>query len=654
MKKKFCQAAPVLKTLLFSACVLAALASIAQAQSFSGAGANNASATRTEGDSSDIVFPARSRTQSRNADALPSITSGRSNGQNRALSNGANDANNLAFPPREQREASAFEKYINTVTGKKLTIYGSDLFVDVPTTFASPDAAQVNQEYVIGAGDVLQIRGWGMVDIDVNATVDRSGSIYIPRVGNVNVSGVKYRDLQGYLKKAVSKIFTNFELTASISQVRSVQIYVVGHAVRPGTYTLSAMSTLLNALFTSGGPDATGSLRNIEVKRGNQTVTRFDMYDMLTKGDKARDVTLQDGDVVYIPEVGPLVALTGNVKRPAIFELKSASASVAELVGWAGGFDSATGAKQVIVEKNTNNDYQTIATLTAEPESINRSLQQIPVGPADVLRVYAPGAVPIEATVNNAYVKVSGAVKQSGVFKLNEGETLRSLITRLGGAKDNAYVYATELNRESVRESQQLKLNEVAERFSRDLETGSSQAMATTSDAANLSIITTAVERQRSIAQRMMTVKAKGRIVLEMEDGGAQVKNLPEVALRDGDTVYVPVRPDTVEVLGAVFQQNTFIYRPSRQVGDYIKLAGGASQTADMSQMYVIHADGTTSSSDTSGWFSGAKSARVNPGDTIVVPEEIAHTSWTQSLKEWTSIFYQFGLGAAGLKVLKD
>jgi protein involved in polysaccharide export with SLBB domain len=262
--------------------------------------------------------------------------------------------------------------------------------------------------------------------------------------------------------------------------------------------------------------------------------------------------------------------------------------------------------------------------------------------------------VPIEASISNAYVRVSGAVKQSGVFKLNRGETLRALVARLGGVTDNAYVYATELDRESVRRLQQAKLNEVAARFARDLETGAAQQAASTSDSGNIAILAASVERQRSIAQRMASVKAKGRIVLEMQDGTAELKNLPDIPLRDGDSVFIPNRPDTVDVLGAVFQQNTFIYRPSRNVGDYVALAGGASQTADPSQMYVIRADGTTSSRGNNGWFSGLNGTRINPGDTIVVPEEIAHTSWTQGLKEWTSIFYQFGLGAAGLKVLKD
>lgn len=649
MKMKLCPATPSLKKLMLSAGVMLALSPTVFAQNmFNNSGstststsANNGNAMKAQIDDGEVEPTTR-----KSSSSLPRITSGRT-GATAAMAPERNVS-------QVRREPGEFEKYIKTVTGKELPIFGANLFADVPSTFAPGDAAQVNQDYVLGAGDSVQIRGWGMIDIDVNATVDRSGAIYIPRVGNVNVSGVKYRDLQGYLKQAVSKVFTNFELTASISQVRSVQIYVVGHAVRPGTYTLSAMSTLLNALFTSGGPDVTGSMRNIEVKRGNQTITRFDMYDMLVKGDKSRDVTLQDGDVVYIPEVGPLVGLVGNVKKPAIFELKSASANAAELVGWAGGFESAAQTKQVVVEKNTNNDFQTVATLTADQASIDGNLAQIPVAPADVIRVYAPGAVPIEALVSNGYVRVSGAVKQSGVFKLNPGETLRSFISRLGGTRENAYVYGTELNRESVREMQQEKLNQVAERFSRDLETSARQQLSSTSDAGNVTIIMAAVERQRAIAQRMATIKAKGRIVLEMEDGNAQVKNLPEVALRDGDSIFVPVRPDTVEVLGAVFQQNTFIYRPSRQVGDYLTLAGGASQTSDVSQMYVIRADGTAVSRDSSGWFSGLKSTKVNPGDTIVVPEEVVHTSWAQSLKEWTSIFYQFGLGAAGLKVLKD
>jgi polysaccharide biosynthesis/export protein len=563
------------------------------------------------------------------------------------------DTNGKRADTKERERNDTFSTYVAGVSGAELELFGKSLFSDASTTFAPFDSAQVNGDYVIGTGDEIQIRGWGMINVDVTTTVDRSGAIYIPRVGEVKVAGVKYRDLQGHLRQAIGRIFSNFELTASIAQTRALQIYVVGHAMRPGTYTLSSMSTLLNALFTSGGPDATGSMRNIQLKRNGATVATFDLYDMLVRGDKTHDATLRDGDVIYIPEVGPLAALTGNVKTPAIYELKGAS-SLADLLAWAGGVDSAADQKQIVVEKTVNNTYVSVADLVADKAAIDAQLGAIPVRSADVIRIFAPGAVPVQAQLLKEYVRVSGEVKQSGVFQIRKGETLRDLMFRLGGATDNGYVYAMQLKRESVRRSQQLKLDEIATRFERDMESAAGARIAGTTDKDAVAIQNAELERQRSVVQKLRNVKAEGRVVLELEGGDAQVKNLPDLPLQDGDSIFVPRKPGTVEVLGAVFQANSFIYKPQRNIKDYVLLAGGGTATADMSEMFIIRADGTSQSERGSGWFRGLGGITVNPGDAIVVPETVERSSWRQSLKEWTAIFYQFGLGAAGLKVLKD
>lgn len=588
--------------------------------------------------------------------ALPSITSARPDGREQQLQQQARQERaDRAERLRQQQntDKDTFGTYAATVTGAPLERFGKSLFTDVPTTFAPFDAAQVNGDYVIGTGDEIQIRGWGMVNVDVTATVDRNGAIYVPRVGSIKVAGVKYRDLQGYLKQAVSKIFTNFELTASISQTRAVQIYVVGHAMRPGTYTLNSMSTLLNALFTSGGPDSSGSMRAIQLKRNGATVANFDLYDVLVNGDKSQDATLRDGDVIYIPEVGPLVAVTGNVKNQAVFELKG-SASLADVIRWAGGVDSAAEQRQIIIEKTVNNAYQTVAELVADKATIAARLAGIPVRATDVIRVFAPGASPVRAQLQNEYVRVSGEMKQSGLFQIRKGETLRELITRLGGPTDAGYVYATQLTRDSVRRTQQLKLDELADRFERDVESAASSRTSGTTDKDVIAIQAAEVERQRRVAEKLRTVKAEGRIVLELHDGNAQVKNLPDLPLQDGDTVFVPRKPGTVEVLGSVFQSNSFIYKPRRTVKDYVLLAGGGTESGDTSETYIVRADGTAKGARGSGWLSGVNGTEVNPGDTIVVPEKLERGSWRQSLKEWTAIFYQFGLGAAGLKVLKN
>jgi protein involved in polysaccharide export with SLBB domain len=394
-------------------------------------------------------------------------------------------------------------------------------------------------------------------------------------------------------------------------------------------------------------------MRDIQVKRGSETITHFDLYDMLVKGDKSRDIPLQDGDVIFIPEVGPLVALTGDVKKPAIYEMKGQT-TLADVINWSGGLDSASAPKPVIVEKNIDNRYQTVIEIGTDKKDAQSRLAALPLAPSDVLRVFSPGSVAVEAQKEREFVRVAGEVKQTGVFQIQKGETLRELISRLGGVREDGYLFATQLNREAVRRAQQAKLDEVADRYENEVEKTASERNSGLANKENIDALNAEVERQRRIAQRMRSVQATGRIVLELPDGNAELKNLPDIPLQDGDSIYIPRKPGTVDVLGAVYQPNTFIYKPRRNVSDYLNLAGSATNSGDKSEMYVIRADGTVFSTRNAGWLTGLGGERVNPGDTVVVPEKIERSSLTQELKEWTSILYQFGLGAAGLKVLKD
>lgn len=614
---------------------------------------SSAQSQRDRGDVSDSVgtneasagtsTTAREQAFSPVSPPLPSISSPGGTGRNRAVTSPANRV----------VEQNVFEAFATSVTGTRVSVFGRNFFQDVPANFASGDNVPVNPDYVIGTGDELQIRAWGMVDVDVTVVVDRNGAIRIPRVGVIHVAGISYHDLQGYLTTAVGKIFTNFTLTVSVAQSRSVQVYVVGHAVRPGTFTLNAMSTLLNALFISGGPDASGSMRQIQVKRSGQTVTTFDLYDMLIGGDKSKDISLRDGDVIYIPESGPLVAVTGNVKQPAVFEMKG-QPTIADALRWAGGFDASTEGKPVIIEKSQQNKFVTLAELPADIAHAQAPLTAVPLDAGDVIRVFSPGAIPVQISIQREYVRVSGEVPETGVFEIKKGETLRDLILRLGGTTGNGYLFATRLVRESVRVSQQLRLDEASTRFENEINSVAAERMGGTADAERLALITADLERQRELARRMRDAKAEGRIVLELPDSSAQIKDLPDLPLQDGDAIFVPRKPGTINVIGAVFQQNAIVHRKNTTVNDYLQRVGGLTDNADKSEMYVIRADGTAVSGRTTGWFGGLGGTTINPGDSIIVPQKISHGSWGQALREWTTIFYQFGLGAAGLKVLKN
>ena len=232
------------------------------------------------------------------------------------------------LPPEPLTE---FQKFTASTTGQILPIFGMDLFRRVPSTFAPLDMTPVPSDYVIGPGDELRLRAWGQLNFQANVRVDRTGDIYLPQVGPVHVAGLPFSELDPHLREAIGRVFHNFDLTVDVGQIRAIQVYVAGEARRPGVYTVSSLSTLVDALFTSGGPSIQGSLRHIELRRGSEVVTDFDLYGLLVHGDKSKDVKLLSGDVIFIPSAGAQVAITGSVRNPAIYEMR-ANETLADLL----------------------------------------------------------------------------------------------------------------------------------------------------------------------------------------------------------------------------------------------------------------------------------------------------------------------------------
>jgi protein involved in polysaccharide export with SLBB domain len=253
----------------------------------------------------------------------------------------------MQFP----REAlTEFQKFIASTTGQVLPIYGENLFREVPSTFAPLDLTPVPPTYILGPDDEIRIRVWGQVNLRANLRVDRSGEIYLPQVGPVHVAGLPFADLDAHLRQAIARVYKNFDLTADVGQIRSIQVYVSGQARRPGLYTVSSLSTLVDALFASGGPSPSGSLRHIEVRRGGAVVADFDLYALLLHGDKSKDMSLESGDVIFIPPVGPEAAVTGSVKSPAIYELREGE-TLGDEIADAGGASVVADQARISIER---------------------------------------------------------------------------------------------------------------------------------------------------------------------------------------------------------------------------------------------------------------------------------------------------------------
>jgi protein involved in polysaccharide export with SLBB domain len=247
-----------------------------------------------------------------------------------------------------------FEKFVQEATGKNLPLYGYNLFDR--SRFPSLTDVPVPANYVVGPGDEIDLKIWGAVDVAMRLPVDRNGQITVPKVGPITVAGTPSSELDAHLKKQVGRVFNNFELSANIGRLRSMQIFVVGQARNPGAYTVSSLSTLISALFESGGPAANGSMRAVQLVRGGKTVTTLDLYKFIHAGDTAADARLLPGDVIVVPAAGPRVALTGATDTPAIFELANAEESIGQLLTYSAGSQTLTTPHKALLERVNKQD----------------------------------------------------------------------------------------------------------------------------------------------------------------------------------------------------------------------------------------------------------------------------------------------------------
>ncbi|RQP24119.1 polysaccharide biosynthesis/export family protein [Piscinibacter terrae] len=287
-------------------------------------------------------------------------------------------------------------------------------------------------------------------------------------------------------------------------------------------------------------------------------------------------------------------------------------------------------------------------------------LQDIQLLPGDVVTIYSQKDIRVPTARQTRLVSLEGEVKAPGVYQLMPGETLKSLLTRIGGLTPQAYVYGLEFSREETRQRQRENLQSAMQRLQALSATQAARTAANArDDAADRSTSVSQAATQAQMA-RLAQLQPNGRIALELPPDATSVDSLPDVPLEHGDHINVPSRPGFVTVAGAVLNNNGFLWKPGRTAGDYVRLAG-LDEAADRSNMFILRADGTVSSAnDRRGFFSfgGVESQVLQPGDAVIVPNQLDYETWgralVRNLKDWSQIFSQFGLGAAAIKTLRN
>ena len=528
---------------------------------------------------------------------------------------------------RDQRRAipSDFETFASQVADKSIRRFGANLLIPSARDFTVPPTATVPLDYRINPGDrlVLGLTGSAQAD-NLRLTVDAEGRIFIPRVGQVKVGGLRYGDLQEAISAQVSRQYRGFRLSVTIGELHGITVYVTGFALTPGSYTVSSLSTLVNAVLAAGGPSAGGSFRSIQLRRQGRLVSDFDLYDFLLKGDKSADSVLQNGDVIYVAPVGPQVAVIGSVNNEAVFEARPTD-TLTDLLMYAGGV-------------NTAGDLSRLLAL--DPLDLQAGWQQLTPGQAQgqvakraqILRVLSNLGIARPLERQGVLVTLSGEVMRPGRYFLQPGAPMSAAIQQAGGLTSQAYVYGAVFTRESLRQQQR----DSYDRAVRDVEfllsaTPLTSVLSTESDVSRLTQL-------RNVVDQLRQRRPDGRLVLDVTPDAASMPDT--VTLQNNDTLYIPPRPIAVGVFGTVPSPTSFQYRTGATIGDYLRQAGGIQKIGDKGRIFVVRANGTVLASGHGLFSGGIGSQRALPGDLIYVPINPARGELWRKLSTLTSTLF--------------
>lgn len=304
----------------------------------------------------------------------------------------------------EELNPNQFQIFVYENTGKLLPLYGSELFNNTQG-FTEDAAALPPPDHLLGPGDEVSVQIWGAVEYSGSHVLDRTGQITLPRVGTFSLQGTAVKDLETALRRQVGRVYVaGVTVTATMGKARGATVYVVGQAKQPGTYNVSSLSTLLNVLFASGGPSPRGSMRDIRLVRRGQVVTRLDLYDLIARGDKSRDMTVQSGDVLMIPPAGPRMALLGATDHEAIYELKPNDTIGSVMNMGSGTFQGLTSTAKALLERV--DAQQSLSPRKVYDVTLDSASLAMPLRDSDILTLFQ-----ISPAFGNA-VTLQGVVAQ--------------------------------------------------------------------------------------------------------------------------------------------------------------------------------------------------------------------------------------------------
>ncbi|TYB30946.1 MAG: hypothetical protein FXF47_06640 [Candidatus Mcinerneyibacterium aminivorans] len=320
------------------------------------------------------------------------------------------------------------KKYEYGLNLYNLERYGYNIF-ESPSTYSPVENSSVSENYIVGPGDVINLTLWGGVNSQYEVEVGKNGNIATPDFGEISVAGLTYKELKEKLKGSIS---SGTRVSISFSKLKTIRVFLTGDSDSPGSYKLSGQATIVNAIFASGGPSKNGSMRNIFLKRNGNVVKKFDLYDFLLRGNSANDTFLMPGDVIYIPPVKNLVAVAGNVKREAIYELRE-DETLNDLINIAGGLTASADNTNISIERFRKNEGRIVLNINGTNKN---KIKNFKLKDGDIIKIYPT------TDFNKNAITLQGYVETPRMYEYRENMRVSDIITKEKLLEDTYLQYA--------------------------------------------------------------------------------------------------------------------------------------------------------------------------------------------------------------------
>ncbi len=517
--------------------------------------------------------------------------------------------------------------------------FGYDLFQNYKrNNLTSVQSAPA--DYILGPGDELRINFSGSLKASRKVKIDREGNIFLRELGTLNFSGLSYQKTQEELDRIVEASLIGTEAAISLIKVRPIQIFVVGQSMRPGSYNLNALSSISTALFESGGPNVSGSLRNISLKRSNELIGALDLYELFIKGNSTANIKIQSGDVLLINPIERQVKIFGEVNTEAIFELKEGE-NFKDLISFASGFKPLADKSKIVLTRQALDNEIFVKEISFD------ELKEFPLLSGDSIYVDRLPSISVDANKSRREsISLEGAFVNPGIYYLEDNEKLSELIERAGGYSSEAYTEGGIFLRASVAKREKDSLIRAAN----DLEKGIARAIQT-GQFSQVSSPDLAIRLIGNIVEQLKEARPLGRVVVSFDLKKIKNENLEiDIILRDQDRIIMPKKKSTITVSGEVLSPSSYVYSKNLSYSDYIELAGGLREGADQDNIFYLLPNGQAAKPSRS-WFSETQLA---PGTTIVIPQDTTELSNLAFWRAVLPIFSNLVQTLAAIDALSD